>query len=106
MRRSRHEPQHFDDRLWQLALRSNLLPELRKLFHVWQLAVEQKIGDFLKACPLRHFMNVVAAIHQSGIWIDPADRSFAGDHARQTRAVFWRSEERRVGKECMARWSS
>src|SRR5438093_11820230 len=100
MRRSRHEPQHFDDRLWQLAFRSNLLPELRKLFHIRQLAVKQEISDFLEACSLRHLMNVVAAIHQSGIWIDPADRGFAGDHARQTRAVLWfRSEERRVGKE-------
>src|SRR5438093_11609273 len=63
--------------------------KLRNLFHIRQLAVEQKIGDFLKACPLRHLMNVITAIHQSGIWIDPADRGFAGDHARQTRAVLW-----------------
>src|SRR6266498_3094337 len=89
MRRSRHEPQHFNDRLWQIALRRNLSGKLRKPFHIRQLAVEQKISDFLKACPLRHFMKVVAAIHQSGIWIDPADRGFAGDNARQTLAVLW-----------------
>src|SRR5437762_13268606 len=89
MRRSRHEPQHFDDRLWQLALRRNLSGKLRKQFHIRQLAVEQKKDDFLKACPLRHFMNVIAAIHQSGIWIDRADLGFAGDNARQTRAVLW-----------------
>src|SRR5882724_7856050 len=89
MRRSRHQPQQFEDRLGQLALRRNLFPKLSKLFHVRQLAVKQEVSHLLEACLLRQLMDVVAAIHQSGIWIDPADRGFAGDHAGQARAVLW-----------------
>ena len=87
MSRTRHESQHLHHRRGQVPFRRNLLSELRKLFHVRQLSVEQQVSDFLKAGLLRHFVNVVAAIHQPGIGIDPADRRFARDHARQAWAV-------------------
>jgi hypothetical protein len=54
-----------------------------------QLAVEKEISDLLKARFLSHFVNVVAAIHQAGIGIDPANFGFAGDHSGEAGAV-WR----------------
>ena len=75
------QPQHFRHLPRQCALRSNLLPEIGQLLPIGQLAVQQQVRDLLETRLLRHFMNVVTAIHQPGIWIDPADRGFAGDHA-------------------------
>src|SRR6266545_5578520 len=89
MSRAREQPQHFHNRRWQRTVRGELLPKLRQLFGAGQLAVEQQVSDFLITCLLRHFMNVVAAIHQPGIRIDPADRRFAGDDARQAGTVLW-----------------
>ena len=63
--------------------------KLLELAHVRQFAVEKKISDFLEARFLRHLVNVVAAIHQAGIGIDPADFCFAGDHAGKSGAVGW-----------------
>src|SRR6266480_3813099 len=83
------QPQHFRHLPRQCALRSNLLPEIGQLLPIGQLAVQQQVRDLLETRLLRHIMNVVTAIHQPGIWIDPADRGFAGDHARQARAVLW-----------------
>ena len=34
-------------------------------------------------------MNVIAAIHQTRVRIDPANLCFAGDHTGQTRTVSW-----------------
>src|SRR6266487_2760795 len=89
MGRWRQQPQHFYDMRRQLALSRNLLGESVELFDVGQIAVEQQVSDFLETGPLRHFMNVVAAIHQPGIRIDPADRGLACDHASQAWAVGW-----------------
>src|SRR5438552_11655973 len=89
MGRWRQQPQHFYDRRRQFALSPNLFRESVELFDVGQLAVEQQVSDFLEAGPLRHFMNVVAAIHQPGIRIDPADRRFARDYTGQAGAVLW-----------------
>src|SRR5207245_11358397 len=87
MGRWREQSQHFYDRRRQCTLSRNLFRESVELFDVGQLAVEQQVSDFLEAGPLRHFMNVVAPIHQPGIWIDPADRRFARDYAGQAGAV-------------------
>jgi hypothetical protein len=70
-------------------LRGDLLCELDQLFPIGQLAVQQQICDFFKTRLLRHFMNVVTAVHQPGIWIDPTDCCFASDDPRQTRTVSW-----------------
>ena len=89
MRRAWQKAQHINHRTGQHALRGNLLRKLDKLLAIGQFAIEQQISDFLKTRLLRHFVNVVAAIHQPGIGIDPADRRFARDHASQARAVLW-----------------
>ena len=60
-----------------------------QLFDRRQLAVEKEISDFLEVRLLRHLVNVVAAIHQAGVGIDPADFCFAGDHAGKSWAVGW-----------------
>ena len=39
-----------------------------------QFAVQAEVSDFLEVRLLRHLVNVVAAIHQARIRIDPADR--------------------------------
>ena len=77
------------DFLRQRALSRNLLPEFIQLFAVRQLAVEQQVSDFFERRFVAHFVNVVAAIHQPRIRIDPTDRRFARDHAGQPGAVFW-----------------
>ena len=82
MRLVRQEPQHFDHWTRQRAFRGNLLCKLHQLFAIRQLAIEQQVSDFFKARLPRHVVNVVAAVHQPGIWIDPANCRFTRNHAR------------------------
>ena len=63
--------------------------KLLELAHVRQFTVEKEISDLLETGFLRHLMNVVTAIHQTGIGIDPADLCFAGDNPGEARAVGW-----------------
>src|SRR6266567_7101978 len=89
MRPAWQKPEHFGHWAGQRTLRGNLLGKLGQLFSVRQLAIEQQVSDFLKTRLLRHFMNVVAAIHEPGIGIDPADRRFACNPPSQTGTVLW-----------------
>ncbi len=82
MRRSRQKPQHLDNFFRKIALRGNLLAELFQLLAIGQLAIEKQIGDFLKRRLVAHFMNVVAAVHEARVRIDPANLRFARNHAR------------------------
>jgi hypothetical protein len=66
-----------------------LLRKLDQLFPIGELAIEQQVRDLFKTSLLRHVMNIVAPIHQTGVGIDPANRSFAGNNSGQPRAVFW-----------------
>ena len=89
MRPARHQSQHFDNGLRQFPLRRDLAREFAELFLAGQLAVKQQERDFFEAGLLRHFVNVVAAIHQPGVGIDAANFCFARDHAGQAGTVCW-----------------
>ena len=89
MRRFWQELEHLLDFLWQRTLGRNLLLEFVQLFAVWQFAVEQQIRDFFEGRFVAHFVNVVAAIHEPGVRIDPANGGFACDHAGEPRAILW-----------------
>ena len=82
MRRLRQKPQHLDDFLRQLALRGDLFLEFLQLLSVRQFAVQEQISDFLERRLVAHFVNVIAAVHQARVRIDPANLRFARDHAR------------------------
>ena len=86
---TRQKPQHFGHRTRQRALGGNLLCELDQLFAIGQLAVKQQVSDFLKAGLVRHLMNVIAAIHQPSIRIDPADCRFPSNYTCQPGAIIW-----------------
>src|SRR6266496_1280239 len=89
MSRARQQPQHFRHLPRQRALCGNLLRKFGKLFPVGQLTIQEQVRDLFKTRFLRHFMNVVAPIHQTGVWIDPTDRRFSCNNAGQSGAVFW-----------------
>src|ERR1700682_5519815 len=89
MRSFRHEPQHLHNRRRQWSLARNLARKFSELLETRQLAVQQQVGDFLEAGLLRHFVNVVAAIHQTRVRVDPADLRLARDHSGQTGTVGW-----------------
>src|SRR4030095_2987792 len=75
--------------LWQHAARSDFGGNLTELLHVRQVAIKQEIRDLLEASFLRHLVDIVAAIHQAGVRIDPADLRLACDHAGEARTVSW-----------------
>ncbi len=87
MRLLRHQPQHLQDLLRKRTLGGESAGKFFPLLDRRQLAVEEKVSDFLEVRFLRHLVNVVAAIHQAGVGIDPADFRFAGDHAGKSWAV-------------------
>ena len=83
------EPEHLEDGLRQLAFRDDRAAEGGQLPRVRQLVMKQQIRDLFEVRLLGHLVNVVAAIHQPGIGIDPADGGFPGDHAGKSWAVSW-----------------
>jgi hypothetical protein len=85
----RHEPKHFQNGLGQGALRGERFRKFRQLLCGRQLAIQKQIGDFLEVRLLRHLVDVVTAVHQPRVWVDPANFRFAGDHPGQARAVAW-----------------
>ena len=64
---------------WQRPRGSDLHSKALEFSHGRQLTVQEEAGDFLEAGLVRHLVNVVAAIHQAGIGVDPADFGFAGE---------------------------
>ena len=89
VRRLRQKPQQFDHFLWQLALSGDLFLEFLQLLAVGQFAVQQQISDFLERGLVAHLVNVIAAVHQPGVRIDPANGRFACNHAGEPGTVFW-----------------
>src|SRR5215472_6435992 len=89
MRRLWKKVQHFDYLFWQIALRGDLFAKFLQLLGIRQFAVEEEVGDFFERRFVGHLVYVVAAIHQTRVRIDPADRRLAGNHAGQPRAILW-----------------
>jgi hypothetical protein len=85
----RHQLEHFQNWLRQRAVRGECFRKFRQFLRRRQLAVQQQVGDLLEVRLLRHLMDVVAAVHQARVWVDPANFRFAGDHPGQARAVAW-----------------
>ena len=63
------------------------------------------VGIWLTHAHVDHVLGVPAVAQQTGapVWLHPADRPLYDAAADQ--AAWFRSEERRVGKECRSRWS-
>ena len=87
MRVGRHEIQHFNDFRWQCSSGCQFAANGSELGHRRQFATQQQPHDFFETRVRGEIVNVIAAIEQSRVRIDPADGSFAGNHAFEARTI-------------------
>ena len=87
VRPGRKQAEHFQNGVRQASLSGEIAFELAELLHTRQLTVQEQPCHFLEARLFRKLVNVVSAVEQARIGMDPADGRFAGDNAREPRAV-------------------
>src|SRR5882724_8819735 len=61
---ARRSSQDIHDRTWQMARRGHLLLAGLKLLAVWEVAMPEEIGGFLKCDSASQFVDIVAADDQ------------------------------------------
>ena len=83
----RHQAQPIEHLFRNGTSRGNFPGKLAQLLGIGQFALKQKIRNLFEARFFRYFVNVVTAISEARVRIDPADFGLSCDHTGEAWTV-------------------